>query len=354
MLSGHTQPTYTEEQIRKTALWVDLMKEQLDDIHDTYNVRPLECYTKNLTPSNSPKFFALVSETAKFIKTLFERALASHSVPIEESATFDSNGLLSFTTDAFGILPSYLFPLACSKPSCVAVCCVCKNLVQNGKEYRSYIRKQCGHIVHQLCLMPLVHQIKLGKLYKSELMEICRSLHLNAKGKKDELKKNIKDYIKSQSSTRVILNAPSCVGCDENHSSPTLRKFCHGCHDFIAENHEHTTRLSCGHLIHNRCIPVNNTCVICSSLVTEMVNEICFRAKKTFSTKSTSPTQPCNNDGGACDKDDEEHEDREEVEGNRKKDIHMSTYLGELATKVKKKKEQRGSLPKIKISKVED
>ena len=185
MLSAHTQPNYTEEQIRKAALWCDVMKEQLDDIHATYNVKPLQCYNKNLTPSNSPKFFTLVTESGKFVKTLFDQALANLSSPIAESATFPAI-FIHFHIPSLHVL---LY---------VVVCCACKKQVKIGKEQKSSIRRKCGHIVHQLCLMPSVQKVKLSKLYKSELVEICKSLHIDPKGKKDDLKAKVKNFIANQ------------------------------------------------------------------------------------------------------------------------------------------------------------
>ena len=343
MLSAHTQPNYTEDQIRKAALWCDVMKEQLADIHATYNVKPLQCYTKNLTPSNSPKFFTLVTESGKFVETLFDRALANLSSPIEESATFDASGLLSFKTQSFGNIPGYLYPLPCSKPSCVVVCCACKKQVKIEKEQKSSIRRKCGHIVHQLCLMPSVQKMKLSKLYKSELVEICKSLHIDPKGKKDDLKAKVKNFIANQPPTNMDSTTTSCIGCDEKHPSPTLRKFCHACGDFINEEQQsRTKRLSCGHILHSKCVPEDNTCSICSSLVSEMIEEISVRAIKTFSKKPAPSSQSSENHDDSCEEDEaEEFADEIPVDqssGNKEKDIQVSTYFGELATKEKKGK----------------
>ena len=338
------------------------MKDQLDDIHQTYNVRPLQCYTKNLTPSNSPKFFTLVSESGKFVEALFKQALHNLSGPIEESATFDSSGLLSFKTNAFGNIPGYLYPLPCSKPSCVVVCCACMKQVRNGTR-QSSIRRKRGHIVHQLCLIPAVHKMKLSKLYKSELVEVCRSLNINTQGKKDDLKARVKQFMANQSSPNVDSTTTGCNGCDEKHSSPTMRKFCHACGEFINEEQQcMLERLRCGYILHSKCVPDCKTCPIRSNLVNEMVEEISTKAIKTFSTKPKPSTQQSPDDhDDSCDKEADEMADEmadaipeDQNCATRQKDIQVSTYFGELATKEKKRKEQRGSLPKIKIPKIEE
>ena len=112
------------------------MKDQLDDIHQTYNVRPLQCYTKNLTPSNSPKFFTLVSESGKFVEALFKQALDNLSGPIEESATFDSSGLLSFKTNAFGNIPGYQLPTSLFQ---AFVCCCMLCMQETSEKWKEAI-----------------------------------------------------------------------------------------------------------------------------------------------------------------------------------------------------------------------
>ena len=173
VLSAHTQPNYMKEQIRKAALWDDVMNEQLDDIHTTYNVKPLQCYTKNLTLSillNSLHLPLKVDSLSKHC--LFEHS-SNLSSPIEESATFDFSGLLSFKTEAFGHIPSYLYPLH-----------VLLYVVQRSENWKGANVVQwtkCSHIVHQLCLMPSVQKMKLSQLYKQELVEICKSLDVDRK-----------------------------------------------------------------------------------------------------------------------------------------------------------------------------
>ena len=142
----------------------------------------------------------------------------------------------------------------------------------------------------------------------------------------------------------------SCIGCDEKHPSPTLRKFCHACGDFINKEQQNTTkRLSCGHILHNKCVPEDNTCSICSSLVSEMVEEISVRAIKTFSKKPAPSSQSSENHDSCEENEAEELADEIPVDqssGNKEKDIQVSTYFGELATKEKKRKEQKGIIAK--------
>ena len=52
--------------------------------------------------------------------------------------------------------------------------------------------------------MPAVHKMKLSKLYKSELVEVCKSLNINAQGKKDDLKARVKQFMANQPSAVVI------------------------------------------------------------------------------------------------------------------------------------------------------
>lgn len=95
VLSAHTEPAYSADQIREAALWVDEMKEENQRINETYRVRKLDCYHTNITPSSFVKHIPVVAKTSLFVKSLFLKAAVSSSTTIEESATYDSAGLLS-------------------------------------------------------------------------------------------------------------------------------------------------------------------------------------------------------------------------------------------------------------------
>ena len=77
VLSGHTNADYTEEEIREAAIWIDSMTTEIAQVNTTYKVQELKCYSKNITPSTSPKFFSLVTAASKYLQAVFGKALES-------------------------------------------------------------------------------------------------------------------------------------------------------------------------------------------------------------------------------------------------------------------------------------
>ena len=141
------------------------MKEENNQINDTYLVRKLDCYHTNITPSSSVKHTPVVTKTSLFVKLLFQKATTSTSTTIDETSTYDSAGLLSYRTALFGMVPAHLFPLPCARPSSEVVCSGCKKRIKYTPRV-SCVRHKCGHIYHQLCLLPETTRLKPKKMYK--------------------------------------------------------------------------------------------------------------------------------------------------------------------------------------------
>ena len=129
----------------------------------------------------------------------------------------------------------------------------------------------------------------------------------------------------------------SCIRCDEKHPSPTLRKFCHACVNFINDEQQNVTKkLSGVHILHSKCVRTGNTCSICSSLVSEMAEEIFVRAIKAFSIKPEPYPQSSDNHD-SCEEDEaKEIADEMPVDqssGKREKDIQVSTFFASWQSK---------------------
>ena len=111
VLSGHTNADYTEEEIREAAIWIDSMTTEIAQVNTTYKVQELKCYSKNITPSTSPKFFSLTTTASKYLQADF------------------------------------------------------------GK---SHIRLKCGHVIHQVCLFTELKLMNLKKMYTLERQALCK------------------------------------------------------------------------------------------------------------------------------------------------------------------------------------
>jgi len=343
VLSGHTKPHDTEQQVQSAAITVDLMKEEVENIHDVYRVSALGCYTRNITPSTSPKFFTLVEETASFLKTLFTKCFNEEQVPLEQAATFDkSTGLLSYKTKVFGLIPAHLFPLPCALPSCAVVCSVCDSLIlDESKKQQSRVRLKCGHIFHQMCLVPALGSMKLKLLYKEELKSLCRQFNVSPVGHKAVLLERLNTSLTSVQKQKKV----NCPGCTNKEPAPSLKCFCHCCKHFIFPNEE-SIRLPCSHVVHSHCAAAMTTlCTICINLLDGVTAEVCDKAKKTF-TREYVPSSTSD--------DEELDEDAQAANDESEKQENLVHYFGELALKAKQHREQRGSLPKLKIDKVSD
>ena len=348
VLSSHTDTTYSAEQIQDAAIWVDEMKNENNKINETYLVHKLGCYSKNITPTSATKHFGIISKASQFVKSLFNKAIALHPSTLEDSVTYDSAGLLSYQTEIFGELPAHIFPLPCARPSCEVVCSGCQEKLK-GDSQRSYIRRKCGHVLHQMCLLPDFSKLRPKLMYKAELKSLCVLLKLDSGGLKDKLLRQVVDHIKLNPG-QVL----PCPGCEMGQNAPATRRYCHMCLRFITSSCA-THRFHCGHLVHSKCAEniaaLDKTCPICQNLVEEVIEETSKRAKKCF----TKPDSCAHNSTNNNDEDDNDVDDDGDIPKiDPGKEETMSVYYGELAVKAKHNKEQRGSLPRTKIIKIND